>query len=343
MMFLELLKKYKEQYGFKLYAFVLMPNHFHLLLELPPQKEEKYKGGLSEIMHDLNSSYTKYFNGKYVRKGHLFGERYKATLVEKEPYLSRITAYIHLNPKKKNLVSEVGQYPYSSYNFYIDKEFPIRDLIKEEKDEVLSLLVGQNYEQFIDKLIKERDSDLHKFLQRGVLGTEDFQEKAKHVLVAYQKEEKKQGLSFKKKLGIITLVIIGLGLGSVYMTRKIDMPLKTDYKLAIQIKKLLEDLENRYWQIRLVSSSAGPAQNDIIRFSGGKFSSGSFSQKGYPTSDYSLIIEDENKIIWETVQTAPLGIASWRGEIKNNQMRGILNLRYSDGKTQDFSFVGVNY
>jgi REP element-mobilizing transposase RayT len=80
--YLELLKKYKTQYGFKLFAYCLMPSYLHLLIEL----KEGLK--LSDIMHDLSANYTKYFNGKYQRKGHLFQERYKVAILEKEGYMS---------------------------------------------------------------------------------------------------------------------------------------------------------------------------------------------------------------------------------------------------------------
>ena len=64
-MYLDLIKKYKDQYGFKIFSYILMPNQLSLLLEL---KEETT---ISVIMHDLTSSYTKYYNSRYNRKGHL--------------------------------------------------------------------------------------------------------------------------------------------------------------------------------------------------------------------------------------------------------------------------------
>lgn len=86
--YLELLRKYKAQYGFKLFAYLLAPNYLHLLIEL------KEGLTLSDIMHDLSSNYTKYFNGRYQRKGHLFQERYKAAILEKEEYMSEEVSQI---------------------------------------------------------------------------------------------------------------------------------------------------------------------------------------------------------------------------------------------------------
>lgn len=89
--FLELLMDSQEIYQVKLYAWVLMENHFHLLLETP-------LGNLDQFMRRFNISYTGYFNRKYQRAGHLYQGRYKSILVEKESYLSELSRYIHLNP-----------------------------------------------------------------------------------------------------------------------------------------------------------------------------------------------------------------------------------------------------
>ncbi|MDP3041235.1 MAG: transposase, partial [Candidatus Omnitrophota bacterium] len=164
--YFELIKKYKEQYKFRLYAYVLLPNHFHLLLELPDQEQESLKGGISEIMHGLNSSYTKYFNGKYGRKGHLFRDRFKTALVEKDPYLLKLTAYIHLNPQKINLVFSAKDYSFSSYALYINKEMPLQEFMQEEKNIILGLLGQANYEQFMQEIIKAGDLGLHNDLQK---------------------------------------------------------------------------------------------------------------------------------------------------------------------------------
>ena len=223
-MFLELLKKYKEQYGFKLFAYVLLPDHFHLLLVVSGQNEESPKGGISEIMHDQNSAYTKYFNGKYDRKGHLFRERFKAALVEKEPYLLKLTAYIHLNPKRLNLLGEAKEYPYSSYMFYLDKELPFNILSDEEKKEVLGRLGGKSYADFAEGLSKEADYlSLHKSLQKNrVLGNQEFQEKVKEALAELGKKEESdepQGLSLGNKIARITFIVVLLGSGLTYILK----------------------------------------------------------------------------------------------------------------------------
>lgn len=346
-LFLELLKKYKEHYHFKLYAYVLLPNHFHLLLELASQGEEGYQGGLSEIMHDLNSSYTKYFNGKYEREGHLFSGRYRATLTEKEPYLLKLTAYIHLNPKRLNLVLSPEDYPYSSYILYLNKEAPVSDVIKEEKNEVISLCAGNEYNRFVKELTKDEEVSLHNYLKRAILGSKEFEERVRQTFPLYQKKKIKE-LPSPKKLGIISLIIFSLGLGAIFTLklsslRKIDKkaPFLLDQRLIHEIRGLLEDLESTEWQIRIFPGRGGEVQSDTIRFYEGKFTSSYLSAKGYTPSNYSLVILNESIVSWETAQVSTEGRALWKGEVKGRDMQGVLTMQYVDGKTQDFSFISV--
>jgi hypothetical protein len=62
---------------------------------------------------------------------------------------------------------------------------------------------------------------------------------------------------------------------------------------------------------------------------------------GYPSSNYSVSVEDNNKIVWETMQTSDTGVVSWRGEIEQDKMTGIFSLREKGKSPQDFAFVSV--
>jgi len=88
--FLEILSRTKERYGFLLHGYVLMDNHYHLLMETP-------KANLSQIMQNINTSYTVYVNRKYQRSGHLLQGRFKGIIVDKDRYLIALSRYIHLN------------------------------------------------------------------------------------------------------------------------------------------------------------------------------------------------------------------------------------------------------
>lgn len=110
--FLLLLKDVRLKYEGIIYAYVLMDNHYHLLLET-------LKANLSKIMHYIDVSYAVYFNKKYQRTGHLFQGRYKALVVEKENYLLELSRYIHLNPVRAGIVKRPGEYKWSSYCHYV--------------------------------------------------------------------------------------------------------------------------------------------------------------------------------------------------------------------------------
>jgi len=89
--FLVILSSSIEQFVVRLHAYVLMDNHYHLLVETPA-------GELSRAIRYLNGVYTQYINRRYRRVGHLFQGRYKAILIDKDSYLIELSRYIHLNP-----------------------------------------------------------------------------------------------------------------------------------------------------------------------------------------------------------------------------------------------------
>lgn len=95
--FLEILATSLATYSVRLYSFVLMTNHFHLLAETP-------RGNLSEFMRHFNITYTSAFNRRHRRVGHLYQGRYKSVLVDRHAYLSMVSRYIHLNPLKVGIV-----------------------------------------------------------------------------------------------------------------------------------------------------------------------------------------------------------------------------------------------
>jgi len=110
--YLEKLKIYKQRCAFELYAYVLMDNHVHLLMETP-------KAPVSRIMQMLNFTYTQYFNKKYGKVGHLFQGRYKSYLCDKDAYLLALIRYIHMNPVRAGIVKNIDAYRWSSHRDYV--------------------------------------------------------------------------------------------------------------------------------------------------------------------------------------------------------------------------------
>ena len=108
LLFLELLGNVVETYNWAIHAYCLMDNHYHLLIETPD-------GNLSQGMRQLNGVYTQRFNREHQRVGHVFQGRYKAIIVQKEPYLLEVARYIVLNPVRAHMVQNPGDWPWSNY------------------------------------------------------------------------------------------------------------------------------------------------------------------------------------------------------------------------------------
>ena len=109
-----------DKKDFKLHAFCLMPNHFHLLIE------QIRDVPISKLISRLCTSYAKYINKKYKRVGHVFQDKFKAVLIENDPQLMWASTYIHMNPVKDKLVKKPEDYKWSSYNdFASDRNLPI--------------------------------------------------------------------------------------------------------------------------------------------------------------------------------------------------------------------------
>jgi REP element-mobilizing transposase RayT/AraC-like DNA-binding protein len=110
--FLHLLQKMFELHKIHLFSYVLMDTHFHLLLKTE-------EANLSQAMQFLNSSYAHWFNIRHIRKGHLFQDRYKSHLVLNPLYLYSVASYISLNPVEARLVDSPEEYPWSSFQYFI--------------------------------------------------------------------------------------------------------------------------------------------------------------------------------------------------------------------------------
>jgi putative transposase len=98
--------------GWRVFAWALMDNHYHLFLQTP-------EPNLSAGMHDLNSGYATWFNRRHRRSGSLFQGRFKAILVENESYGWTLSRYIHLNPVRAKIVQHPEDHRWSSYQYFL--------------------------------------------------------------------------------------------------------------------------------------------------------------------------------------------------------------------------------
>jgi len=167
--YLERVKRYKDEIEFILYAYVLMVNHVHLLIETPSIS-------ISKIMQRINLTYTQYFNKKYGKIGHLFQGRYKAFLCDRDEYLLSLIRYIHLNPVRANLVKEPRDYPWSSHRDYLAGK---EDLVDTKRAlRFFSERVSQarrQYEDFVNEALGEgKNKSLYQGLRQQILGGDEF-------------------------------------------------------------------------------------------------------------------------------------------------------------------------
>src|SRR5208283_5659512 len=120
----DLLNRYKERYSFKLYHYVLMTNHVHLVLEVMDNG-----GSLSEIMKGINLSYAQHYKRKYKHTGHFWQDRYKSIMISKDDYLLACGSYVELNTVRARIVNDPKEYKWSSYNVYA---YGKRDVLVDE-------------------------------------------------------------------------------------------------------------------------------------------------------------------------------------------------------------------
>jgi len=181
--FKKILNRTKQRYGYLLHAYVLMDNHYHLLIETP-------HANIKQAMQNINTSYTVYVNRRHNRFGHLLQGRYKAFIVDKENYLLELGRYIHLNPVRAKIAQRPEDYKWSSYREYLQGW---KQTITDTDDTLFSFstkraIAVEKYQEFMSEEISEI-SPL-KGSVGSVLGDEAFREKViRHLKAIPDKTE----------------------------------------------------------------------------------------------------------------------------------------------------------
>ncbi len=192
-----------ERYGVVIHAYVLMTNHYHLLVETP-------RANLSNALHDLNTAYTNYFNRRHDRVGHLFQGRYRSIVVEKDPYLLELSRYIHLNPVRAGMVKRPEAYRWSSYPSYLSlgscPEWLRREDILGQMDK--SPMKGRRkYRQFVEEGLRGEIRDPLEAVMGGIaLGDETFWEEVRDRVQGFQGRNEipaLRGIHRKTQAGVI--------------------------------------------------------------------------------------------------------------------------------------------
>ncbi len=167
--FLDYLEEAVKQMKIRLFAYCVMDNHYHLILE-------NSSGRLSDFAQQLNGKYGMYYRALVGGKGYVFQSRFKSTLIENDGYLIRAIAYCLQNPVRANIVSRAEHYIWSSVHGYLQSSSQKNEIIDAE---FVNQLFGSK-DVLLDALERSGKKELSVTLTKHgeVLGSEAFMEMA---------------------------------------------------------------------------------------------------------------------------------------------------------------------
>jgi len=232
--YLEILSKYKENYGYFLYAYVLMNNHVHLLIEIQ-------KIPLSKILQGINQSYTMYFNKKYKTAGHLFQGRYKAILCDRDEYLLTLVKYIHHNPVRARIAETPDEYQWSSHLNYAQKAkdqgivdtAQVLRMFSEDKAAARKL-----YRAYMGEATAIRKENIYCTVEQRILGDEEFVERVM--------EKSSDKTSKRRKEREYTLGEIARAVEDLYGTSLQEIRTRSKSREISSGKKMISLVANEY-------------------------------------------------------------------------------------------------
>jgi len=232
-LFLDLLEELTERFNIEVHAYVLMGNHYHLLLKT-------LDANLSKAMQWFGTRYTNNFNLKNNVSGHLFQGRFKSIIVENDSYLLRLSCYIHRNPLRAGMVSRLADYLWSSYRHYAyGKKPPVWLTTKA----ILSQLSGSEphkaYRAKVQQYAAEQNRVWEDVKHGLIYGSQNFAENIKARFLGDQENEElpQHNRLFRAIDPQLMLKnaskILGLDLESVRSTRRIRLDEKEKRDLLI--------------------------------------------------------------------------------------------------------------
>lgn len=180
-LFLDMLEELSGRFHISVYAYVLMSDHYHLLIQTHEQN-------LSRSMQWFGTTYTRRFNLINRQSGHLFQGRFKSIIVENETYLLPLSFYIHQNPLRAMMVKRLNDYPWSSYRYYGSAKKPPKWL---KTDLLLSQLHGKNAHQLYRSKTKQYSKEAHclwEDVKHGLIyGSQNFVQKIRDQYLSPEK------------------------------------------------------------------------------------------------------------------------------------------------------------
>ena len=179
-----------QRFHARVYAYSLMPNHFHLLVETP-------LGNVDRFMQGVQTRYAGTFNRRHRRSGYVYQGPYRAKLVEGDEYLLRLSRYIHLNAVRtkahtgqpiKTVVQALRAYPWSSYPQYIGRVARKEWIDYTPVEAHVRSLSGKGpgrYRRYIESGLAETDEKLEVLLEGSAtcIGSHEYQQELQEKLV----------------------------------------------------------------------------------------------------------------------------------------------------------------
>ena len=281
--FLDKLQASLTIYQVEIHAYVLMDNHFHLMVRT-------LRGNLSEFMRHFNITYTSAFNRRHRRVGHLYQGRYKAIVVDQDSYLVELSRYVHLNPVrirphlKRPLHDQLGlleRYRWSSLGGYWDAK-KRQSLVT--YDNVLEQMgrSRRKYREFIIDGIKSGYTTPWDSVQgQVVLGQEKFVERVKEGIEGKGSKREQPGIrqiQAKVPADVIAAVAKYYGVEEKQLTGK-----RTGLR------------DERAMAMELIYRTGGKGQTEIGQLFGGL--------------DYTAVSRERTRLRERVEQNAKLGRA----------------------------------
>jgi putative transposase len=182
--FLDAIGEMADNYDVDIFAYVLMGNHYHILLRTN-------QANLSKSMQWLALTYARRFNNRHFRSGHLFQGRFKSIIVQNDAYLMRLSCYIHRNPLRAGIIDRLGEYPWSSYKAYAYGAKAPDWLMR--KPILAQFRVKDKYKAYREKVqhYAEEEKSLWEDFRHGmIIGTKEFVDRirSKYIPDNFHKE-----------------------------------------------------------------------------------------------------------------------------------------------------------
>lgn len=220
----------------EIYAFCLMDNHVHLLIQ-----KEHFE--IAKLMQRINVSFAYYFNKKYKRIGHLFQDRFKSEIVENDDYLLAAVRYIHNNPVKAGMVKSPEMYFWSSYLDYIDKEKRNSSLITDKVLSIYSNNVAEAKKLFIEFGNLDSDINFIEFMEKNENEIRAEKEKQAKDIVNHILSEKNidlENINKRKNASLRNELIVNLRDDFELSSRQIALILNINKNTVLNVLKSLE-------------------------------------------------------------------------------------------------------